>query len=119
MYEKDDILAEAERISERIKTLDTVKEYHNVESQIHQNKNLEQRMKELKRNQKQSVNLQNYGKAQALKASEDKIQHIEDDINVLPIVEEFRETQAEANDLLQMMIRTMSDRLNQHQDEKD
>ncbi|MEB6035662.1 YlbF family regulator [Staphylococcus pseudoxylosus] len=119
MYEKEEILAEADRISERIKSLDTVKEYHNVESQIHQNKNIEQRMKELKKNQKQSVNLQNYGKTQALKDSEDKIQHIEEDINILPIVEEFRESQTEANDLLQMMISTMSDRLNQQQEDKD
>ena len=101
MYEKDDILAEAERLSERIKSLDTVKEYHKVESQIHHNENLEQRMKELKKNQKQSVNLQNYGKIHALQASEEKIQDIEEDINILPIVEEFRESQAEANDLLQ------------------
>lgn len=49
MYEKEEILAEADRISERIKALDTVKDYHNVESQIHQNKNIEQRMKELKK----------------------------------------------------------------------
>ena len=40
MYEKEEILAEADRISERIKDLDTVKDYHNVESQIHQNKNI-------------------------------------------------------------------------------
>lgn len=119
MYEKEEILAEADRISERIKALDTVKDYHNVESQIHQNKNIEQRMKELKKNQKQSVNLQNYGKTQALKASEDKIQHIEENINILPIVEEFRESQTEANELLQMMISTMSDRLNQQQEDKD
>lgn len=116
MYESDEILAEAERLSERIKALDTVKEYHQVESQIHNNKNLEQRMKELKKNQKQSVNLQNYGKTHALQASEDKIQHIEQDINVLPIVDEFRASQAEANDLLQMMIHTMADKLNNHQD---
>ncbi|MDG0818877.1 YlbF family regulator [Staphylococcus equorum] len=115
MYEKDDILAEANRISERIKSLDTVKDYHTVEQQIHYNKNIEQRMKDLKKTQKQSVNLQNYGKTEALKQSEGKIQGIEQDINVLPIVEEFRESQTEANDLLQMMISTMSDRLNQHE----
>lgn len=52
MYEKDDILAEANRISERIKSLDTVKDYHTVEQQIHYNKNIEQRMKDLKKNTK-------------------------------------------------------------------
>ena len=47
-------------------------------------------MKDLKKNQKQSVNLQNYGKTEALKQSEGKIQEIEQNINILPIVEEFK-----------------------------
>ncbi|MBU0437465.1 hypothetical protein CD110_05105 [Staphylococcus casei] len=119
MYEKDDILEAATQLSERIKSLDTVKEYHAVEAQIHHNKHIEQRMKDLKKTQKQSVNLQNYGKTEALKQSEGKIHDIEQNINDLPIVEEFRESQTEANDLLQMMISTMSDRLNQHQQDHD
>src|SRR5699024_2108341 len=119
MYEKDEILAEATRISDQIKALDTVKDYHAVEQQIHYNENIEQRMKDLKKTQKQSVNLQNYGKTEPLKQSEGKIQDIEQDINILPIVEEFRESKSEANDLLQMMISTMSERLNQHEQNED
>ena len=116
MYEKDEILAEADKLSQRIQSLDTVKEYQAIEQQIHQNKNIETRMKDLKKTQKQSVNLQNYGKQQALRQSEDKIQDIEQNLNIIPIVEEFRESQAEANDLLQMMISTMEDELNQLND---
>ncbi|MCD8793089.1 RicAFT regulatory complex protein RicA family protein [Staphylococcus gallinarum] len=119
MYNKDEILAEADRISERIKDLDIVKEYHRVEQQIHNNKQIEQKMKDLKKNQKQSVNLQNYGKTEALKQSEGKIQEIEQNINILPIVEEFKESQAEVNDLLQMLISTMSDRLNEHNEDNN
>ena len=76
-------------------------------------------MKDFKKTQKLSVNLQNYGKQQALRQSEDKIQDIEQNLNIIPIVEEFRESQAEANDLLQMMISTMSNRLNEIQQDKD
>ena len=119
MYEKDEILAEADKLSQRIQSLDTVKEYQAIEQQIHHNKNIETRMKDLKKTQKQSVNLQNYGKHQALRQSEDKIQDIEQNLNIIPIVEEFRESQAEANDLLQMMISTMSNRLNEIQQDKD
>ncbi|MBO1204796.1 RicAFT regulatory complex protein RicA family protein [Staphylococcus nepalensis] len=119
MYEKDEILAEAELLSQRIKSLDTVKDYQAIEQQIHHNKNIETRMKDLKRTQKQSVNLQNYGKHEALRQSEGKIEDVEQDINVIPIVEEFRESQSEANELLQMMISTMSNRLNQNQQGED
>ena len=48
-----------------------------------------------------------------------EIQDIEQNLNIIPIVEEFRESQAEANDLLQMMISTMSNRLNEIQQDKD
>ena len=69
-------------------------------------------MADLKQRQKQSVNLQNYGKIEAYKRSEAEIAELEKKINALPIVTEFRESQADANDLLQMMINTMADRLN-------
>lgn len=49
MYEKDEILAEADKLSQRIQSLDTVKEYQAIEQQIHQNKNIETRMKDLKK----------------------------------------------------------------------
>ena len=48
MYEKDEILAEADKLRQRIQSLDTVKEYQAIEQQIHQNKNIETRMKDLK-----------------------------------------------------------------------
>lgn len=49
MYEKDEILAEADKLSQRIQSLDTVKEYQAIEQQIHHNKNIETRMKDLKK----------------------------------------------------------------------
>src|SRR5699024_11113893 len=119
MYEKDEILAEADKLSQRIQSLDTVKEYQAIEQQIHQNKNIETRMKDLKKTQKQSVNLQNYGKQQALRQSEDKIQDIEQNLNIITIVEEYREIQTEANDLFKMMISTMSNLINENQKDKD
>ena len=44
----------------------------------------------LEKQQKQSVNFQNYGKQHAYQQSEDEIEALEDEINELPIVEEFR-----------------------------
>ena len=71
-------------------------------------------MNRLKAQQKQSVNFQNYGKQNALEQSEAKIQYLKDEINELPIVEEFRSAQFEANELLQLMVSTMEQSLNKH-----
>ena len=94
MYSEKEIIRKVESLAEKIGKLEVVQDYHNVE--------------------KQSVNFQNYGKQNALEQSEAKIQYLKDEINELPIVEEFRSAQYEANDLLQMMVKTMEDRLNEY-----
>lgn len=114
MYEKEDILKQANSVSNKIKALELIKQYQNVEQQIHKNSSIEQKMKQLKLQQKQSVNFQNYGKHQAYQKSEEEISQLEKEINALPIVEEFRSAQFEANELLQLMVSTMEQSLNQH-----
>ena len=114
MYEKEDILKQADCVSNKIKALELIKQYQNVEQQIHENTSIEQKMKQLKLQQKQSVNFQNYGKHQAYQKSEKEISQLEKEINTIPIVEEFRSAQFEANELLQLMVSTMEQSLNQH-----
>lgn len=114
MYEKEDILKQADSVSNKIKALELIKQYQNVEQQIHKNSSIEQKMKQLKLQQKQSVNFQNYGKHQAYQKSEKEISQLEKEINAIPIVEEFRSAQFEANELLQLMVSTMEQSLNQH-----
>lgn len=114
MYSEKEIIRKVESLAEKIGKLEVVQDYHNVEKQIHNNQAIKQKMNRLKAQQKQSVNFQNYGKQNALEQSEVKIQNLKDEINELPIVEEFRSAQYEANDLLQMMVKTMEDRLNEY-----
>lgn len=114
MYEKEDILKQANSVSNKIKALELIKQYQNVEQQIHENTSIEQKMKQLKLQQKQSVNFQNYGKHQAYQKSEKEISQLEKEINALPIVEEFRSAQFEANELLQLIVSTMEQSLNNH-----
>jgi len=114
MYSEKEIIRKVESLAEKIGKLEVVQDYHNGEKQIHNNQAIKQKMNRLKAQQKQSVNFQNYGKQNALEQSEAKIQYLKDEINELPIVEEFRSAQYEANDLLQMMVKTMEDRLNEY-----
>lgn len=118
MYSKDDILKQADQLTSKIQDLDLIKSYQNIEKQIHENRNIESKMNRLKKQQKQSVNFQNYGKQHAYQQSENEIEALEHEINELPIVEEFRSAQYEANDLLQLMISTMEDRLNEHNEDE-
>ncbi|GGG86041.1 hypothetical protein E2558_03215 [Staphylococcus pragensis] len=114
MYSKEEILKQAEQLSGKISDLDIIQTYQNIEQQIHENATIKNKMNQLKKQQKQSVNFQNYGKTHAYEQSEDEIHNLESEINRLPIVEEFRSAQYEANDFLQMMISTMEKRLNDY-----
>ncbi len=58
--------------------------------------------------QKQAVNLQHYGKVEALKKTEEKIAELERQIDEIPVVDEFKQSQAEVNDLLQLVASTIS-----------
>ena len=114
MYSEKEIIRKVESLAEKIGKLEVVQDYHNVEKQIHNNQAIKQKDESFESATKQSVNFQNYGKQNALEQSEAKIQYLKDEINELPIVEEFRSAQYEANDLLQMMVKTMEDRLNEY-----
>ena len=113
MYNKDDVLKQADNIANKIKNLDTIKTYQQIEAQIHQNQTIKTKMDLLKAS-KQAVNFQNYGKQNALEQSEHTIQSIKREINTLPIVEQFQTSQYEANQLLKMFVSTMETRLNDH-----
>ena len=61
--------------------------------------------------QKQAVNLQHYGKPEALKKVEDKIASLEQELDEIPVVQEFKQSQLEVNDLLQLIATTVSNKV--------
>ncbi len=119
MYTKNDVLQQADSIANKINNLETIKTYQQIEAQIHRNQKIQKKMDALKKQQKQAVNFQNYGKQNALAQSEHTIHNIETEINTLPIVEQFQTSQFEANQLLQMFISTLETRLNDHNKAKN
>lgn len=58
--------------------------------------------------QKQAVNFQAYGKTEALKNVEEEIDRLHAEVDAIPIVQEFKETQGVVNDVLQLVSGTIS-----------
>lgn len=65
-------------------------------------------IQQIKSLQKQAVNLQHYGKHEALKKVEAEIDAIYEQLSQIPIVDEFQQSQMEVNDLLQLVASTIS-----------
>lgn len=110
-YSKDEIVEKAHELAKMIAQTEEVDFFKRAEAQIHENEKVRQLMSELKGLQKQAVNLQHYGKKEALKRTEDKIAKIEEELDAIPVVQQFKQSQVEVNDLLQMVATAISNKV--------
>ena len=82
--------------------------FKRAEAQIHGNEKVSVLISTIKGLQKHAVNLHHYGKEQALKKVEDKILVLEQELDEIPVVQEFKQSQMEVNELLQLIASTIS-----------
>ncbi|MBA4536273.1 RicAFT regulatory complex protein RicA family protein [Bacillus aquiflavi] len=107
-YTKEDIISRAKELALMIAQTDEVDFFKRAEALIHENENVRNKIATIKSLQKQAVNFQQYGKDNALKQVEEKILAIEKELDEIPIVQEFKQSQVEVNDLLQLVAVTVS-----------
>lgn len=107
-YTKDDIVARAADLARMIAETEEVDFFKRAEAQIHENPRVKTLISDIKGLQKQAVNLQHYGKPEALKKVEDKIASIEKELDEIPVVQDFKQSQLEVNELLQLIASTIS-----------
>jgi len=107
-YTKDEIVARAKDLAKMIAETDEVDYFKRAEAQIHANEKVRNSISSIKALQKQAVNFQHYGKVEALRKTEEKIAALEQELDDIPIVYEFKQSQADVNDLLQLVATTIS-----------
>lgn len=107
-YTKDDIIARAKELAQMIAETDEVDFFKRAEAQIHSNEKVSMLISSIKGLQKQAVNFKHYDKPEALKKTEDKIAKLEAELDEIPVVQQFKESQLEVNDLLQIIASTIS-----------
>ncbi|MFF2176851.1 RicAFT regulatory complex protein RicA family protein [Lysinibacillus sp. NPDC058147] len=108
LFTKDDLIKKSHEIAHMIANTPEVEFFKKAEAQINENQQVRERIASLKSLQKQAVNFQHLGKEKALKLIEDKIVKIEEEINAIPVVQQFKESQGDVNDLLQLVSNTIA-----------
>lgn len=103
LYTKDEIVERAKEIAHMIANTEQVEFFKKAEAQINENQQVREKIASLKTLQKQAVNFQHLGKEKALKLVEGKIAQIEEEIDSIPIVQEFKQSQVDVNELLQLV----------------
>ncbi len=111
LYTKEEIVERAKELAKMIAETEEVDFFKRAESQINENQKIKEMIASIKSLQKQAVNFQHYGKVEALKKVEEKIEKIQEELDGIPIVEEFKNSQMEVNDLLQLVSHTISNRV--------
>jgi cell fate (sporulation/competence/biofilm development) regulator YmcA (YheA/YmcA/DUF963 family) len=107
-YNKDDIIQRSREIARMIAETEEVDFFKRAEAQIHENEKVKTLISSIKGLQKQAVNFQHYGKTEALEKTEAKIASLEQQLDEIPVVQEFKQSQIDVNELLQLVATTIS-----------
>ncbi|RYM05639.1 hypothetical protein EWH99_05405 [Sporolactobacillus sp. THM7-7] len=117
-YSKAEILAKAKAIADRLSETDQVRFYKQAEAKISSNQKVRRLVEDIKKHQKESVNLQHFRKHEAYRENEAKIDRLQAELDAIPVVQEFKQSQEDVNDFLQLIVKLMSQRVTNAMDDR-
>src|SRR5690606_21150548 len=85
--------------------------YKETEAQIKEKQTVREINANIKMLQKQAINFQQYRKERALQLTEEKLEILEAELDEIPIVQEFKQSQIEVNNLLQLVSSAISNKV--------
>ncbi|WP_347860562.1 YlbF family regulator [Salimicrobium sp. PL1-032A] len=107
-YTREQVMEEAKDLAKMIADIEEIDRFKQLEAKLNENDKVQLYIKKIKALQKQAVNFQAYGKTEALEKVEKEIDRLQDELDEIPVVAEFKHSQVIVNDLLQMISRTIS-----------
>lgn len=107
-YTRKQVLDEARNLAEMLSNTEEIDRFKQVEAKINSNTKVQKLISSIKILQKQAVNLQAYDKKEALNKVEAEIERLQAEIDAIPVVQEFKETQIIVNDILQLVTGTIA-----------
>ncbi|MFC4404506.1 RicAFT regulatory complex protein RicA family protein [Gracilibacillus xinjiangensis] len=107
-YTRSEVIAEAHNLAKMMANIEEIDRFKQLEAKLNDNNKIQATIKKIKALQKQAVNFQAYGKEEALKRVEKEIDRLEAEIDAIPVVQEFKESQVVINDLLQLVSNTIA-----------
>lgn len=113
-YTRKEVLDEAKKLAAMLAQTEEIERFKQLEVKINNNDKVQKLISRIKALQKQAVNLQAYDKKEALAKVEQKIDSIQDELDEIPIVVEFKEIQQVVNDVLQLVSGTIAREVTNH-----
>ncbi|MDQ0337347.1 cell fate (sporulation/competence/biofilm development) regulator YmcA (YheA/YmcA/DUF963 family) [Caldalkalibacillus uzonensis] len=105
---RKEIIRQAEKLATLIAQSAEVDFFKRAEQQIKKNDKVQQLIAEIKRLQKHAVHYEHYEKSKALEETEAKLEKLHEELDQIPVVQEFKQSQKDVNDLLQLVTNVIS-----------
>lgn len=114
---KEDIMAKTKELAEVIFNSAEVQQYRSAEKKINENERVKTLINQIKKKQKEIVAFeQTFKNPEMVKKIEAEIEQLQDELDGIPLVIQFQQSQSDINYLLQLVVTvirdTVSDRIN-------
>jgi cell fate (sporulation/competence/biofilm development) regulator YmcA (YheA/YmcA/DUF963 family) len=106
---REDILAKAKELAELISTSNEVQFFQKAEMQISSNDTIQVLISAIKKKQKEIVAFESFNNSKMVEKIEKEIVDLQDQLDSIPIVNEFRQSQEDINYLLQLVMSVIRD----------
>ncbi|MFD2371395.1 RicAFT regulatory complex protein RicA family protein [Brevibacillus sp. GCM10020057] len=108
LYTQKEILDKARELATMISRTSEVDFYKRAEQQIKHNERVQHLIDALKQKQKQLVMFESINKPELVKKVEEEFNKLQEELDSIPIVTEFKQSQIDVNDLLQMVTHVIT-----------
>ncbi|HLR42114.1 MAG TPA: YlbF family regulator [Pseudogracilibacillus sp.] len=114
LYTREQVIEEAKKLAEMLAKTEEIERFKELEAKVNQNEKIQRLVKKITTLQKQAVNLQAYEKRAALEKVEEAIDASQEELDNIPVVQEFQEIQMTVNDVLQLVSGTIAREVTNH-----
>lgn len=111
---RKEIIEQTEKLAELIALSDEVDFFKRAEQQIKENTKVQTLINQIKLQQKHAVQFEHYDKVKALQSAEKKLDELQHELDEIPVVQEFKQSQKEVNELLQLVTNILSNTVTDH-----
>ncbi|WP_281887525.1 RicAFT regulatory complex protein RicA family protein [Paenibacillus sp. YYML68] len=121
MIVREDIMAKAKELADMLSTSSEVVFYQQAEKKIASNDQIQTLISSIKKKQKEIVAFESFENKKMVEKIEGEIEALQDELDSIPIVSEFKQSQEDINYLLQLIMGvirdTISEKINVEQGE--
>jgi Predicted membrane protein len=108
---REDILAKTKELADLLADSDEVHTYREAERKIKENERIQSMIAAIKKKQKEIVGFKYFENQQMVEKIEKEIEELQDELDSIPLVQQFQQTQSDINYMLQLVVTVIRESL--------